>query len=141
MTTDAIVGNIISGIVGGLAVALAGHFLTKDRESERDKKEAKKAADTAKSYRIDAFFGVVSEIHARISISSNPREWVGVFKTEDGPTLLSEFNKLSPYLEKDEADRINGFVSILVDFAKANPEDVELFQSTICDSLGSLMKA
>jgi hypothetical protein len=36
MTTEIILGNIISGAVGGCAVAVVGHFLTKDRENNRE---------------------------------------------------------------------------------------------------------
>jgi len=70
MTTETIIGNIISGIVGGGTVAVVTHFLTKDREKQRDLS----AADSANRRRKQEFLGFLKQWRMKIHLqrTTNP---------------------------------------------------------------------
>ena len=67
MTPESILGNILSGVIGGLAVALANHFLTKDREKRRDIQTAERVASEAAEKRRLEFLGFLKKWTVEIS--------------------------------------------------------------------------
>jgi len=64
MTPETILGNIISGVVGGLVVALASHFLSKQRESRRDQEDREHSATTARQDRMRDFIAFMEQLSA-----------------------------------------------------------------------------
>jgi hypothetical protein len=140
MTPDSIIGNIISGAVGGLAVALASHFLTKDREKFRDKQNDEKATANAKESRRREFFDLVDEIKAQIEVSDNPTFWVNYFTDEAVPALFAASKKYCRDLSGIGKDEIETAVFSVTMFSKNSPSEIYGQQYAILEALENLSK-
>jgi hypothetical protein len=120
MPEENIIQNIMAGAVGGLVAILAGHFLTKDRERQRDKKAAKQAALDAKSAKRQEFLNLVIEVKSQIEMENDPNVWINHFTDHVVPGLLSEFRKISKDWGRPEKGQMETFVLILVEYSKRN---------------------
>jgi len=145
MSTETIVGNIISGIVGGLAVALAQHFLTKDREKNRDRQAAERAASEAKEKRRLEFLGFLKKW--RTEIFSPSDEKIGGWRDLSFASVsafqnkLSSFNSESVLVQNDFPDR-QRFDSLTERIAGLKSEDWNKKQprEVICEAIDALIK-
>jgi hypothetical protein len=140
MSTETIIDNIMCGLVGGLVVALSSHFLTKDRDNQRDKKTSEQAAANVKTAKRREFLNLIIEVKVQIEMENNPGVWVNHFTDNVVPTLLSEFKKLSKDLSSSEHNTIEAALIVLVGYSKNGGADVYANKISILESLEKLSK-
>jgi hypothetical protein len=79
MTPETILGNIISGVVGGIAVSLVSHFLTKDRERRRDIEARKQIIDAGIASRKRDLIGFLAGWQSEFERAQIPYEITQTF--------------------------------------------------------------
>ncbi len=114
-----IISHIASGVVGGLAVAVASHYLTKDRERQRDLKLRQLAADDALTGRRRDFRAFLVQFRSEAADRPHPANTFADFYQNKIPNLRHAADAVADDFTGDRRVEFDRLVSVAAGFTGA----------------------
>ena len=122
-TFSEIIGHIASGLLGGLAVAVASHYLTKNRERQRDLKLRQQAADDALAGRRRTFRAFLVQFRSEAADRHHPPNTFADFYQNKVPNLRHAADLVADDFRDERRVQFDRLVSVAAGFTGAQVEN------------------